>query len=293
LFFVFFGSQLATEITWKILGIAGLFSIFVIFGKPLIVMASLKIIGYKKRTNFLAGLSIAQISEFSLILILIGYNLGYLTQEIMGLVVLTAIITIGLTSYSLYYSDAIFNKISNLLNIFEGKKFRNQNKKEEEYDIILFGYHRIGFKLLDALKSMNKRFAVVDYNPKVILSLNKEGIKTIYGDAGDKNFLSEIPIAKAKLIISTIPEESSNLMIRDIIKETNSDAVFIATAEQPREALDLYKEGIDFVLIPHHLGGEYAAHLISKHQINKEEYKKIGESHKKQLEKSKNNSSFE
>jgi len=292
LFFVFFGSQLATKVTWHTLSIAIILSLFVTIGKPIIVMTILRIFGYKKRTNFLAGSSIAQISEFSLILILLGYNLGYLTQDIMGLAVLIAIITIGLSSYSIYYSHMIFNKIAHLLNIFEGKKFKNLNKKEETYEVILFGYHRMGYKMISALKSMNKKFVVIDYNPKTILALLKEKTNAIYGDAGDKNFLSELPLRKAKLVISTIPEEYSNLMIKDMIKETGSEATFIATSEQPRNALDLYKEGIDYVLIPHHLGGEYAAHLIAKHKLNKEDYKKIGIEHKKQLEKGKNNSAF-
>lgn len=293
LFFVFFGSQLATKVTWNLLGIALLFSIFVTIGKPLIVMTVLKIFGYKKRTNFLAGSSIAQISEFSLILILLGYNLGYLTQDIMGLAVLIAIITIGLSSYSIYYSHVIFNKISAILSIFEGKKFSELNKKEEHYDIILFGYHRIGYKLINAMKEIGKRFVVIDYNPKVILALGKEKINAMYGDAGDKNFLSEIPIDKAKLIISTIPDEYSNLMIKERIKETHSEAVFIATAEQPRSALDLYKEGVDYVLIPHHLGGDFAANMLKRLKTSKEEYHKMGKEHRSTLERNKNNSTFE
>src|SRR3989344_4217647 len=98
LFFVFFGSQLANTITLNLIKTALLFSVFVIIGKPIIVMTILRIFGYKKRTNFLAGSSLAQISEFSLILTLLGFTLGHLSQEIMSLAVMIALITIGISS---------------------------------------------------------------------------------------------------------------------------------------------------------------------------------------------------
>ncbi len=293
LFFVFFGSQLASGLNWNLIKIALILSVFIVLGKPLIVMTILKLFGYKKRTNFLAGVSIAQISEFSLILILLGFTLGHLKQEIMSLAVLIAIITIGVSSYNIYYSHSIFNKLSRFLGIFESKgKERKGDKVKESYDVLLFGYHRIGYKILDALKEMKIPFAVVDYNPKVIFSLGKQGINCVYGDASDKEFLDEIEFGKAKIIISTIPDEYSNLIIKERIKELKSDAVFMATCEQPRSAIDLYKEGIDYVIVPHHLGGDYAAHMIKQFKTDKKKYREAGKKHIKELNTAKKNSYF-
>jgi len=188
LFFVFFGSQLAGPITLRLIEMAVIFSLFIVIIKPLIVMAVLRAFGYKKKINFLTGLNLAQISEFSLIVILLGLSLNQLNQEIISLVVLIALITITISSYSIYYSTPIFNKISWLLNIFEGKRYRDERSKKQSFDIILFGYHRIGFKILNSLKELDSSFVVIDYNPKVILSLNKLGINSIYGDAGNKEF---------------------------------------------------------------------------------------------------------
>ena len=291
LFFVFFGSQMTGAISGHLITMAIIFSLFIFIGKPLVTMIILRTFGYKKRTNFLAGISLAQISEFSLILTLLGFTLGHLSQEIMSLAVLISLITIAISSYSIYYSSWIYNKISGLLQIFEGKREINTNKKES-YDILLFGYHRMGYKMLKTLKQMKASFAVIDYNPKVVLSLGCQGINSFYGDASDKEFLSEIGLDKAKIVISTVPDFDSNLAIKNKLEEFNSKAAFIATAEQPRTALDLYKEGVDFVLIPHHLGGEYAAHLIEQFNLDKAKYKEKGKKHLEELEKAKNNSKF-
>ena len=167
-----------------------------------------------------------------------------------------------------------------------------KQQKEEEYDVMLIGYHRIGYQVLNTLKKGNKSFVVVDYNPKVILALGKEGINCIYGDAGDPDFLSQLNLSKTKLIISTVPDEASNLNIKDRLNKINSKATFIATSEQPRYALDLYKAGADYVIIPHHLGGKFLSTIIQAFGTNKQKYKEAGKAHYKELKESKTNSNY-
>ncbi|MFA5857168.1 MAG: cation:proton antiporter family protein [Candidatus Pacearchaeota archaeon] len=291
LFFVFFGSQLTGEIGFDMIKLALIFSIFILVGKPLILMAVLRIFGYKRRTNFLTGISLAQISEFSLILTLLGYNLGHLSREIMSLSVLIAIITIGISSYGIYYSNYIFKRVSRLLGIFEKDDVKIIDKKEK-YDVVLFGYHRIGHKIVNSLKELNIKFLVVDYNPKVVLALGKQGIDCVYGDAADKDFLNELSVYSSKLVISTIPDEYSNIIIKEYLSECYSPAVFIATAEQSVNAIDLYSLGVDYVILPHHLGGEYAAHLIKSFHVDKKKYKEAGKKHLKELRRGKKDSLF-
>ncbi|MEI6732095.1 MAG: cation:proton antiporter [archaeon] len=292
LLFVYFGSQLAGPITGTLLVHAIIYSLAILIIKPIVVMSLIGVLGYKRRVSFFAGSALAQISEFSLIIILAGYGLGYLTQEIMSLAVLIAVITIGISSYSIYYSANIFRKIYKLLSIFEGKHNISDDYKEKEYQVILFGYHRIAYKLMQTLKGMKVSCLVVDYNPKVVLALEKEGIPAIYGDASDTALLDEIGLGKAKLVISTVPDEISNLSIREALDNLRSKAVFIATAEQPREAVELYQKGADYVIIPHHLGGDYASAMIKQFGIDKEKYRDKGKIHFKELRKAKNKSSY-
>lgn len=291
LFFIFLGSQLIGPINSAMLKSALIFSAFVIIGKPLIVMLILRLFEYKKRVNFFTGISLAQVSEFSLILMLLGYNLGHISQETMSFIVLVSIITIGISSYGLYYTHFIFNKLTRALSIFEGRKLERE-KENKPYEIILFGYHRIGYKLLSSLKQIKAPLLVVDYNPKVILSLEKEKINCIYGDACDKESLNEIGIENAKLIVSTIPDEESNLTIRGFLRQKNSKAIFIATAEQPRQAIELYEKGIDYVIVPHHLGGDLFSTIIKAFKTEKSKYHELGKQHYSELKKAKNDSSF-
>ena len=205
LFFVFFGSQLTGLVSWELIRKALIFSGFIFFGKPLIVMSVLRIFGYRKKVNFLVGTSLAQISEFSLILAMVVFGMGYMTKETLSLVIIVALITIGLSSYSVYYSSAIYRKISKALRIFEEEDYLREERRKK-YKVILFGYHRTGYKLLEVLKGSKMSFVVIDYNPKVIASLSSKGIETIYGDASDEEFLEEVNLKDAALVISTVPD---------------------------------------------------------------------------------------
>ncbi|MAE49399.1 sodium:proton exchanger [Candidatus Pacearchaeota archaeon] len=286
LFFVFFGSQLAPPISSSLIITALAFSLFVLLGKPIIIMTCMRFFGYKKRTNFLTSASLAQISEFSLILIMLGFTLGHVSQNILSLVILIALITIGISSYTTHYAHNLFNALDPFLNIFEGKSKKEDTEKEKKtYDIILFGCDRMGKHLLKTLKAMNTSFLVIDNNPKIVTQLNKKKIDAIYGDAHETEVLNELNLQQAKLVISTIPDIESNLRIQNTLKEMKSKATYVATAEYAAEAEILYHAGIDYVLLPHFLGGKYASAIISKFKTNHIDYAKLRDQQKKELKK--------
>ncbi|MEK6847284.1 MAG: cation:proton antiporter, partial [Nanoarchaeota archaeon] len=166
LFFVFFGAQLAGPVTGSLIGKALLISIFILIGKPIIVMSFMRSFGFKKRTNFLAGTSLAQVSEFSLIVILLGFTLGHIPQEVFSLSILVALITIGISSYTMYFSHSIYEYLSRFLNVFDGKRHElSKMPKGENYDVLLLGYNRVGFNLLKAFTLAKKKYLIIDYNP--------------------------------------------------------------------------------------------------------------------------------
>ena len=158
----------------------------------------MKFFGYKKKVSFLTGVLLAQMSEFSLILIVIGAAAGALQQEVVSLTILIALTTIALSSYLVYYSLPIYHKIERLLNIFDGgMKDLGTAAKSKEYEVILIGYSHLGFNLLKAFNKAKKSYIIIDFNPEVINKLSKKDINCIYGDVNDSEFLNEIKIRKA------------------------------------------------------------------------------------------------
>jgi Kef-type K+ transport system membrane component KefB/Trk K+ transport system NAD-binding subunit len=268
-FFIILGSNMAFGDISNLILPAIIFSIFILVGNPLIVIILMGFLGYSKKTGFMAGLTVAQISEFSLILIALGVRTGSLSQEILSLVTIVGLLTIAGSTYMIIYSDFIFNKISRLLSVFEKKKLKEKEIPKKDYDYILLGYNRIGFSIIKSFKKITKNFLVVDYDPRIVKELKREGIDAVYGDVDDSELLEDLGIFKASVIVSTIPEKDTNKLILDVIKRNKSKTITLLTARQIGDALELYRYGANYVILPHFLGGEYTAKLIENSK-NKE-----------------------
>lgn len=282
LFFVYFGAQLSAPITSELIKQAVVFSAFILIIKPIIVMAITRSFGFKKRTNFMIGTSLTQVSEFSLIVILMGYSLGHIEQSIFSLTILVTLITVSLSSYAIYFSTPIYSSMSRFLGLFDGKrKNLGTHDKTEKYDLILLGYSRLGFNLVKAFDLAKKKYLVVDYNPITIMNLSKKGISCVYGDVNDSEFLKSINLRSAKMIVSTIPDYSANV---NVMKFVDKDATFIATSNQIHNAVELYKNGADYVIMPHYLGGDYIANMLVRDNFSKKNIKEEGKHHIKQIQ---------
>jgi len=282
-FFILLGSQMVFGNIHEMILPIVLLSLFILIGNPLIVLILMGVFGYSKNTGFMAGLTVAQISEFSLILIALGYKVGHLSNEILSFVTIIGLITIAGSTYMMIYSDRIYPVISKYLSVFEKKKLKEKPSINKNYEYILLGENRIGFSLMKTFMNMKKDYLVVDFNPIRVKKLSLKGISCIYGDVSNIEFLESIRILDAKLVVSTIPEKEVNMALLNLIRGKNKDIIVIVTARQIADAFDLYKAGADYVIMPHFLGGEYTSRIIEKAKNNKDVYKKEKEKQIKDL----------
>jgi len=283
IFFIILGLKIDISGIGKIAINALILSMIALIFKPIILMSLSAMFGYTKRTNFLVGSTLAQISEFSLIVLGLGVAMGHIAEEILSTMILTSIITITLSTYFIIYSEEIYKKIGRGISIFEKRDIKRQRKLKKEYDAILFGYNRIGFGILKSLKRIRKNYLVVDYNPDTISNLTRYKIPCLYGDVGDTELLNELPLEKIELAVSTVPDFETNYLLIEQIRTVNKKAIIIVRAHSIEEALDLYDKGASYVLTPHFLGGEYIAKMIKDIKIDEQEYAKEKNKHIKML----------
>jgi len=283
IFFIILGLKMQISQVQEVIIPAIVLSGIALIFKPLVLMFLGRWLKYTKRTNFLVGSTLAQISEFSLIVAALGLSVGQINSTIFNTIVLTLIITIFLSSYSITYSWELYNRFSNFLSIFENKRIKNERKVKKEYDTILFGYNRIGFSILNALKSLKRKYLVVDFNPDTISNLKKFGIPALYGDVYDMDFLEELNLEELKLIISTVPDVETNKLLIETVRAVNRKVVVILRAHTIEDALKLYEDGANYVLTPHFLGGEYVAKMINHSKSGDKDYKDERNKHLRML----------
>jgi Kef-type K+ transport system membrane component KefB/Trk K+ transport system NAD-binding subunit len=264
-FFILLGAQMQLHSLGDLLLPAAVFSFFILVGNPLIVMTLMGLMGYTKKTSFKAGLTVAQISEFSLILVVLGNRVGHLSSETISLVTMVGLVTIAASAYMIIYSDGIFRRIAPLLSIFERRDPKREKSKKENYDIVLIGYLRAGLQFASTFKGMGQRFVVVDYDPEIIDKLKQEKFNCIYGDANDSELLDELRLDAAKMVVSTISDFATNTLILQHVRQLNASCIVVLTSDEIDEASELYTQGATYVLMPHYLGSAKTVGLIEKH----------------------------
>jgi len=273
-FFIALGSSLDLSLLGAHVTGAIVFSVFVLIGNPLIVLAIMGALGYRKRTGFLAGLTVAQISEFSLIFVAMGVSMGQVPQDALGLVTMVGLVTIAASTYMITYSHQLYALFEPVLGVFERRGTPREPTdaavhKETSYDVIVFGLGRFGTAIGMRLHKRGIRVLGVDFSPQAVRRWRELGLDTEFGDATDPEFVSELPLAHANWIVSTVPIYVTGLSHEDtrttLIQLARSAGFCgrVAVASHHRsDTEDLFAAGADLVLEPFQDAADRAVELL-------------------------------
>lgn len=272
LFFVSLGDTFVFSDPASTIVPALILSAIVLIGKPIFTMASLGALGYTKLTSFKAGVHLSQISEFSIVLVVLSNQVGLVDDRIASIMTLVALITIGVSSYLMKYDDALYRKLAPMLDIFERRAPHERKQKRGLYTAVLFGYHHGGHEFLKLFRDMKQRYLVVDYDPEIIEHLEAQGVRHAYGDATDTEFLEEVNAGHAKFVASTIIDKRVNILLLRYLHRYSTEIVFICHARTYEDALELYGHGAAYVILPRFLGSEYITSHIKRYGMDKKAF---------------------
>lgn len=285
IFFITLGESLNTDNLASAVFPALVLSAIVIVMKPMVVTASMGILGYTKRVSFKTGINLSQISEFSIVLIVLSISSGLVRPQIGAIITLVAIITIASSTYLMQYDDELFRYFDRMkLHMFEKEVTFRESKRNTSYPIVLLGYHHGGHEFVHIFQQMKHRFLVIDYDPEIIDLMQHQKIDYLYGDVTDSELLDEAQISKTKLIVSTISDHSTNIFLVNLLEKINPGAVFICHADNVHQATELYDLGASYVMIPHYIGSEKIGAFIKRVGLKKTEFKKFRDKHLVHLE---------
>lgn len=286
IFFLSLGTKLAIGNLSEIVFPATIFSIFVLIGNPLIVLSILGALGYKKRTSFLAGLTVAQISEFSLIIVAMGFSLGHIPESVVAIVIFVAVITMTTSTYLILGAEKIFKSLKHVLTLFEKRVTKEEalTSAEEFSDhVVLVGAGRTGHSLAKFLLKKGVDVLVIDFNPRIFTRYTADKIPVLFGDINDSEIQEIAKIEKSRMVISTISNLMDNLSLLEDIKRTKAKPVTIFTALTRHEALKYYEKGVDKVVLPQTVAGDHIRHILKTYGIASSRIGRLGKSHFERL----------
>lgn len=278
-FFIALGTRLNLNDVKAVLGQAIILSLIVMICNPLIVMTVMGILGYTKKTSFKAGIALTQVSEFSLILVLLGESNKQISQEVVSLIMVTAILTMAISSYMIIYSDKLYSLLEPRLRLFERKKTRPTKDHKTSVDAVIFGFKKGGHEYINVFRQLNKKFLLVDHDPDVIDDAEKHGIPYIYGDATDLQLLEEINLEDVKFVVAVITDHTTNVFLLQHLHQHNPKCIVICHADSVAEAIELYGLGASFVILPHYIGNEKVSGFIKHNGFKKSEFNKYRTKH--------------
>ena len=234
-------------------------SAFVLLGKPLIVLPILTLAGYGRRTAFMAGVTLGQISEFSLILAALARQAGLLDAGAQALITVVGLVSIGLRTYLVTYSGSLYARMEPWLARFAGDKSRRGAASEAmaPADVILFGLGRYGTFIAEGLHARGLKVLGIDFDPQMVSRWQARGLAAHYGDATDPDFGMALPLAEARWVVCAIPvhggsltHDDPRLTLVDALRAQGYQGRIAVAIQQPEDMRALYARDVDLILMP-------------------------------------------
>lgn len=282
LFFVYLGTRVDFTEIGKIYPLIFIFTGYTLVAKPTIFLLLLGSFGFRKHTMFQTALSLTHISEFSLILLLVGFQFGVVSQSALTVIALSAALSMIIASVMITHSNRLYKKFKNFLSFFERKNYKHfletssHDQKNFTGYVIVIGARRVGGEIVKLLKREKIPQIVLDFNPYQVEALIEEKIPVLYGDMGDPEVLDGLNLQNARLIISTSAALEDNLLLLEELKSRHINRPVIIRAGTADDAKDLYNAGADFVIIPEILAGDFLVEKLKDHLNNGKFFKDRG-----------------
>lgn len=268
-FFIDLGARLQWSMVGSQLGASLVFSLFVLIGNPIIVLAIMGVMGYRRRTSFLAGLTVAQISEFSLIVAALGVQLGHIEPEVMGLITLVGVVTIFASTYMILYSGTLYRLFSSPLKVFERRNPYRETTgdvavHEPHVDVILVGLGSYGSGVADVLLERKRKIIGVDFDPRALALWRARGISVLYGDMGDPEIHEHLPLSRTRWVVSTVRGQDLNMPLVSLLRNRGFGGKVALTAVNEEEAKLYQHSGAHVILRPFSDAAEQAADALTQ-----------------------------
>lgn len=268
-FFIDLGSRLDLgEARDEVLA-AIVLSAFVLVAKPLVITVLLTAMRYRSRVSLETGLSLAQISEFSLILAALGLRLGQIDEETTTLLTVVALVTIAASSYLLLYGEAVSRRLASVLERLErGDAERSRLPEHEEPpDVVVLGLGRYGDGIVSGLREHGLRVLGVDFDPLALSRWAEQGVTVLYGDVEDPELPRILPLPHSGWIVSTIRRADANLALLAALEHAGYKGKVAVAAHRRDEGERLRAAGADRVLYPYSSAAKEVVELVSRSDL--------------------------
>ncbi|MCL6620797.1 MAG: cation:proton antiporter [Syntrophobacterales bacterium] len=265
LFFVALGMVIPNPLSKPgLFAMALLLAGFLVLTRFLTVFPLLYWLGNGNRVSLLTSINLSQLSEFALVIAVLGAkpDYGHIGSDTLTLIIFIFVVTSIASTYMIKSSHALQTVLSRGAERLGFRPLREERREEpagEHKEVAVLGFFRVASALVAHLEQIRpellQHLVVVDFNPEVYRGLRARGVKVVYGDISNLQTLHHAGLEHARLILSTITDDilvgTDNLKIINAVRPLAPQAKILVSAHSASQALKLYQAGADYVLLPH------------------------------------------
>src|SRR3954447_6223663 len=264
LFFVALGMTIPIPNS-SVIGLALIIAAFTVASRLITTFAPLYFLKQGLRASLLPAINLAQISEFSLVVIQTGVVAGHIKTQTANAASFAFVVLAVLSTFAIGRSDQITRASIALLKRAGVRDLDHSHAGRDESGdghgegrrILILGFFRAASALLSEVERQNPdlkdQIGVVDFNPVVFQNLVKRGVHVTYGDISNVDTLVHAGVGKAEIIILSVPDSllkgATNEKLVRHVRSLNETAKIISTADLLADVADHYAAGADYVVV--------------------------------------------
>ena len=264
LFFVALGMTIPVP-GLSVIGLALMIAAFTVVSRLVTTFAPLYLMKQGLRASLLPALNLAQISEFSLVVIQTGVAAHHIAAETANAASFAFVVLAVLSTFVMTRSDEITRwaigplKRIGLRDLDHGNGHGEEGHEGhgEARRIVILGFFRAASALLAEIERqapvLLEQITVIDFNPNVYQTLLSRGLHVIYGDISSADTLLHAGVGKSEMIILSVPDAllkgASNEKLVRHVRTLNPTAMIIATADLLSDVDELYAAGASYVTV--------------------------------------------
>jgi len=264
LFFVALGMTIPIP-GLSVIGLALMIALFTVVSRVVTTFVPLYLMKQGLRASLLPAINLAQISEFSLVVIQTGVAAKHISAETSSAASFAFVVLAVISTFVMGKSDEITRGLIGPMKKIGLRDLDHTHGADAEHGgghgearrIVILGFFRAASALLAEIERQNpivlEQITVIDFNPNVFRTLADRGLHVIYGDVSNVDTLLHAGIGKSELIILSVPDSllkgANNEKLVRHVRTLNPTAKIVATADMLRDVNDLYAAGADYVTV--------------------------------------------
>ncbi|WP_394200394.1 monovalent cation:proton antiporter-2 (CPA2) family protein [Shewanella waksmanii] len=254
LFFISIGMLLDFSLVlafwWQIL----LLVVAVIIGKALIVFGLLRLAKESFRTSVATAISLAQVGEFSFVVLALAVNYQLLEATLSTKLVMVAVLSMAVAPWLVRHSVDIARRLQGARGRSPEELHIDPSLEHAQDLVLILGYGRVGQTIARFMKTEAVPFIVLDLDPTRVSEAQRAGEPVYFGDVSKRSILKQAKIKQAKLIVLTFSEGRILEDVLPLCRQLAPDAKILVRTRDDEGMQELEQAGASQV-IPETLEG--------------------------------------